>query len=75
MAVSFTCATILLTLAGVARGFVLSSDVTLMPHVPPFPQYAENGRSLVLVGGNLYDNNTEIYGTIVRLAVSNNGVS
>lgn len=34
------------------------------------PQYNRYGRSLILVGGNLYDNNTEIYQTIVRFAVS-----
>ncbi|KAL3863804.1 hypothetical protein ACJMK2_005536 [Sinanodonta woodiana] len=32
------------------------------------PQYATFGESMVLVGGNLADNNSEIYDTIVRMA-------
>ncbi|KAK3585487.1 hypothetical protein CHS0354_003335 [Potamilus streckersoni] len=32
------------------------------------PQYATYGESMVLVGGNLADNNTEIYDTIVQMA-------
>lgn len=33
------------------------------------PQYNVYGQSLVLVGGNLKDNNSEIYRTIVEMAV------
>lgn len=33
------------------------------------PQYNVYGKSLVLVGGNLKDNNSEIYRTIVEMAV------
>ena len=36
----------------------------------PLPQYSKYGRSLVLVGGALQDNNTEIYNTIIAMAVS-----
>ena len=33
-------------------------------------QHSKYGRSLVLVGGNLQENNTEVYDTIIRMAVS-----
>ena len=39
------------------------------------PQFTQYGRSLVLVGGNLDDNNTAIYSRIVELAVSENILS
>jgi len=48
----------------IVNGFLLDDKL---------PQYNRYGRSLVLVGGNLYDNNTEVYQTIVRLAVSIRG--
>ena len=37
----------------------------------PLPQMAKYGRSMVLVGGNLQDNNSDIYNTIVEMAVTN----
>ena len=48
----------------IVNGFLLDDKL---------PQYNRYGRSLVLVGGNLYDNNTEIYQAIVRFAVSIRG--
>lgn len=46
----------------------MPDGVYLRPIVPKLPQYSMYGKSIVLVGGNLWDNNTEIYDTIVRLA-------
>jgi hypothetical protein len=48
----------------IVNGFLLDDKL---------PQYNRYGRSLILVGGNLYDNNTEIYQAIVRFAVSIRG--
>ena len=50
-----------------ANGFIIN-DIT----IPHLPQYVSYGKSMVLVGGNLQDNNTEIYNTIVEMAVSTN---
>ena len=54
----------------ITNGILLSPDVHLMQTVPKLPQYHVYGKSLVLVGGNLLENNTEIYDTIIQLAVS-----
>ena len=48
-----------------SKGFILDG-ITLLP----LPQFANYGKSMVLVGGNLQDNNSEIYNTIVEMAVS-----
>lgn len=48
-----------------ANGFILNDKT-----IPHLPQYVRYGKSMVLVGGNLQDNNTEIYNTIVEMAVS-----
>lgn len=52
-----------------ANGFLLPDDIELQSHLPKLPQFNQFGKSLVLVGGNLWDNNTEIYGKIIELAV------
>ena len=52
-----------------ADGFIIN-DITIQ-HLP---QYVRYGKSMVLVGGNLQDNNTEIYSTIVEMAVSTNSM-
>ncbi|KAL4236965.1 hypothetical protein ACF0H5_005349 [Mactra antiquata] len=54
-------------LLGLTTGYLLDSGVILR-NVTSLPQFAIYGKSMVLVGGNLWDNNTEIYNTIVRLA-------
>ena len=56
---------ILICLSIYAHAFILNG-ITLSP----LPQLAKYGRSMVLVGGNLQDNNSEIYNTIVEMAVS-----
>jgi len=50
-------------------GFLIPEDISLKSHLPKLPQYSKQGKSLVLVGGNLWDNNTEIYSTIIDMAV------
>ena len=47
------------------NGFILSNG-----NRTTLPQYGKYGKSMVLVGGNLEDNNSEIYSTIVQMAVS-----
>lgn len=54
---------------GNAGAYLLNNDVTLSPNVPRLPQFQQFGRSMVLVGGGLSDNNTEVYETIIELAV------
>lgn len=39
-------------------------------NVSSLPQFSLYGKNLVLVGGNLHDNNSEIYNTIINMAVS-----
>ena len=56
---------ILICLSFYAHAFILNG-ITLSP----LPQLAEYGRSMVLVGGNLQDNNSKIYNNIVEMAVS-----
>ena len=66
-AVLCTCQTLtLLILVSVpSRAFILNG-ITLSP----LSQFATYGKSMVLVGGNLQDNNSEVYNTIVEMAVS-----
>lgn len=63
------CAVAIFGFFTTSQTFLLSDDVTLRPHVPKLPQFSQFGRSMVLVGGNQYDNNTELHETIIKLAV------
>ncbi|KAH3786890.1 cyanophycinase-like [Dreissena polymorpha] len=62
------CAVVIFGIFTTSQAFLLSDDVTLRPHVPKLPQFSQYGRSMVLVGGNQYDNNTELHETIIKLA-------
>ncbi|XP_052773860.1 cyanophycinase-like [Mya arenaria] len=68
MVMYFLCIAVVLNAVNHVHGFVLTDDVILRQHVAKLPQYAQYGRSMVLVGGHLWDNNTEIYDTIIRMA-------
>ena len=57
-------------LLSVLSSLVTSSHCMFLDGGLPLPQYSKYGRSLVLVGGALQDNNTEIYNTIIDMAVS-----
>ena len=54
---------LLWTLFSLCRTAPLYNDQRILQH-------SKYGRSLVLVGGNLQENNTEVYDTIIRMAVS-----
>ncbi|KAH3786892.1 cyanophycinase-like [Dreissena polymorpha] len=58
--------------SGSAYAYLLNNDVTVAPHVPRLPQFEQFGRSMVLVGGGLSDNNTEVYEKIIELAGGKN---
>jgi len=61
-------------LIGACHGF-LFDGLTYLPNYDieqgstMLPQYQTYGKSLVLVGGNLAEDNAEIYNTIVEMAV------
>ena len=57
---------ILLTGRYICDGYILNDN--------NLPQFASYGKSMVLVGGNLADNNTEVYNTIVQTAVSRTSI-
>ena len=66
MADVYICVSVIILLqCFLCIGFILSNG-----NRTTLPQYAKYGKSMVLVGGNLEDNNTEIYDTIVQMAVS-----
>ena len=54
-------------LLGVCTAFILEDAV--------LPQYHKYGKSLVLVGGALAENNSEVYNAIIEMSVSSNLLS
>lgn len=51
-------------LLGVCTAFILEDAV--------LPHYHKYGKSLVLVGGALAENNSEVYNAIIEMSVSSN---